>query len=334
MNSPDLLALTVTVFGLAWWLGLYLLARDPADQALRFAGLGLVSYALGLAADLLSQAAPTPASSQLLARWGWPLLLLPALFWFGTLAYVLPESTMARRRLARPLRLFLIPGAILIYLLAGGTERVATIDDGGLQPAPLYPLFALVVIGLLVGALLMVLRAHRPNLQAGLGVIVLATIFFGLGTGLLLFPLAWLPRQVLALAIGGDLALLGGAIAGLDALDQGEALLPDFLRSSGYAGFTAVLFGGQVALVMVLATGATFPMVVLLLATVAAAIAVQTLADPLQAALDWLLFARLPRIRQARTEARAVARGATRGRETLDIDTLSEAQLTRLTRRA
>ena len=40
--------LTVVAFGFAWWLGLYLLARDPRKPTLRRAGLGLLAYGLAL----------------------------------------------------------------------------------------------------------------------------------------------------------------------------------------------------------------------------------------------------------------------------------------------
>ena len=53
-------------FCLAWWLGLYLLGRDLSNPQLRYAGLGLVSYALALAADMLSQFA-NPAFTESLA---------------------------------------------------------------------------------------------------------------------------------------------------------------------------------------------------------------------------------------------------------------------------
>lgn len=41
----------VWAFGVAWWLGLYLLVRNPANAVLRLAGLGLLSYGLALALD-------------------------------------------------------------------------------------------------------------------------------------------------------------------------------------------------------------------------------------------------------------------------------------------
>lgn len=167
-----------------------------------------------------------------------------------------------------------------------------------------------------------------------MGVILAATVFFALGLGMLLFPLDWLPRFWVWLGIGLDLLLLGLAVAVLDAFDEGEALLPHFFRSLDYSFFTALLFGGQVALVMVLSTGATFPLLVLLLTTVTAAIVIQTFSDTFQAALDNVAFLNFPRLRQTRAELRVVAEAASRLDRTHSPDSLDEAEFTRLTRRA
>ncbi|MEW5989710.1 MAG: hypothetical protein AB1791_24055, partial [Chloroflexota bacterium] len=151
---------------------------------------------------------------------------------------------------------------------------------------------------------------------------------------LLLFPLEWLPRRWIVLGVGGDLVLLGLAVAALDAFDQGEALLPDFGRSLAASVVAALLFGGQVGLVMATVTGVTTPMLVLLLATVATAIATQALSDPIQAGLDRLVFARLTRLRQRRADLRTAASALPRLDETVTPAALDEAEMARLTRRA
>ena len=56
--SNELLAAELIFLALAWWLGLYLLARDSADLSMRFAGLGLTVYAFALAAELMREWAP------------------------------------------------------------------------------------------------------------------------------------------------------------------------------------------------------------------------------------------------------------------------------------
>lgn len=324
-------ALEILLFGVILWLGLYLIARDPTQPRLRWAGLGLVTYALGLAADLLRAHAPTPALALNLTRLSWPLLLLPALFWFGATVYLLPEETWPRPRLARlwSRAAGLLPATVLFFAfglgLAGGPPA---------GPAAYLCVAPAVLLPLLL-ALLLVGRAFLAGqLRNPLGVLLTATLFFTLGVGLLLFPLAWLPRSWLLAALGGDLILLGLAVAVLDAFDEGETLLPDFFRSFDVSFFHALLFGGLVGLAIFLGTGVTFPMLLLWLATTAAAIAVQTFADPIQAALDRLALAGFPRLRQARAELRAAAGALPRLSQTVDLAALDEAEFARLTRRA
>jgi hypothetical protein len=50
-------AATALVYGLALWPGLYLIGRDPRSPRLLLTGLGLLTYALALACDLLTGAA-------------------------------------------------------------------------------------------------------------------------------------------------------------------------------------------------------------------------------------------------------------------------------------
>lgn len=329
------LILELVAFGLAWWLGLYLIGRDVSNPQLRFAGLGLVSYALALAFDILGSTAADPAITRNLIRWDWPLLFLPALFWFASLLYFLPEDAFVRRRLDSPISKGLLPVALILYLLAGGTEFIATVSDDGVRPGPGYFLFAASLILLLLGSGYLLFRAIRgQRIHLSLGLVLVATLFFGLGIGLLLVPFDLLPRWLLVLGIGLDLIILGVGIAATDALGLGEALLPDFWRSFAYSLFIVLLFAGQVVLAMVLSTGVNLAMVALLLATTMTAITIQVYADPLQSGLDWLVFARIPRVREARAEARVVASAVPRTRELLDPSTLNEEQFVRLTRRA
>ncbi|KPV49015.1 hypothetical protein SE17_34980, partial [Kouleothrix aurantiaca] len=75
-----MLVFDIGTFSLAWWLGLYLLARNPRKPLLRRAGLGLAAYALALAADTLARAAaPDSAPARWLAPAHTLLIFLPAL---------------------------------------------------------------------------------------------------------------------------------------------------------------------------------------------------------------------------------------------------------------
>lgn len=300
------------------WLGLYLLARDPRKPGLRFAGLGVVAYALGLALDALGAAADAASP---LARWRWPLLFLPALLWVGATIYLLPET-----RLSRWASRALLPLAGSLSLLGLAANAPAS----GLVPW-LFGLAALLPLAL---AVLLVLRAARSHLpRRPLVVLATAALFFGLGLGLLLLPLNRPAPEITWLAVAVDFALLGYAIAALDAYDEGETLLPDALRSLGFSAFAALLFGGQVTLALALA-GPSLPLLALLLGTSGAAIALQTFADPIQAGLDRLVLARFPRLRRARADLRAVASALPRMNETLALDSLPENEFVRLTRRA
>jgi len=333
--SIGLLAIQILAFSFAVWLGLYLLSRNPAKSVLRLAGLGLIAYALGLAGDLLRAYAPTASLLATLTRVDWLLKFLPAIFWSGATLQLLPEGTSLRTRLTPLWNYGLLPIGVLFCLLAAGTDWVFDLATDVPRAGPAYPIFAGVVLLPLLAGLGLVgyaLRSVRP--KKPVGVILAATLFFALGTGLLIFPLDWLPREWNVLLIGLDLVLLGFAIAVLDTFDEGDTLLPDISRSFAASFFIVLLFGGQVALAIALGDGMTFPMLALLLAIIAAAIATQTLSDPIQTALDNVIFARFPRLRQARSDLRAASSALPRVDEMLDPQTLDDAEFARLTRRA
>lgn len=321
-------AATALVYGLALWLGLYLIGRDPRAPRLLLTGSGLLAYALALACDLLLGAAPEGVGF-VLERARLPLLLLPALLWTGALIQLLPEETLFRYRLARVWGVAASLLAVMLVLASFGSG-VAVGAANGVQlmigAAVLAPMLA---VG---GFASWTLRRRR--LRQVVGVLVVFTLFFALSTGLILFPLGWLPRSWVVLALGVDMISLGLAIAYFDAFDFGEALLPDAIRSFDAAALAVLLFGGQVALVMALTTGPTFPMMLLLLGTTAAAIAVTTLSEPVGAALDRLALGRLPLTRQTRSELRRTSRALPRANPELDPAALDEEEFARLTRRA
>lgn len=332
--ATGLLVFDIIIFAGTLWLGLYLIGRDRRNPRLCLSGLGLVSYALGWALDIAGRAAPTLTLERTLADARWPLYSLPALFWTGALVYLLPDEAPLRRRLGAIWRYGVVPVAVLCYLAGeiGGLPLDVTADGPRLSVANLVvSIVVLAPLLLAAGLVWRAIRSAQPR-NAG-GILLTCTLFITLGTGLLLLP-AWLPRSWVLLLLGGDLVLLGVAIAWLDAFDQGEAFLPDFVRSLDVSLLTALLFGGQVALVMILATGATFALVVLVLATIATAIAIQAFADGIQGLVDRLAFARRPRLRRTRADLRATAGALPRVNPALDLQALDEAAFIRLTRRA
>jgi hypothetical protein len=242
---------------------------------------------------------------------------------------LLPEETLFRYRLARVWGVAASLLAVMLVLASFGSG-VAVEAANGVQlmigAAVLAPMLA--VGGFAAWTL------RRRRLRQVVGVLVVFTLFFALSTGLILFPLGWLPRSWVVLALGVDLISVGLAIAYFDAFDFGEALLPDAIRSFDAAALAVLLFGGQVALVMALTTGPTFTHDVLALGTTAAAIAVTTLSEPVGAALDRLALGRLPLTRQTRSELRRTSRALPRANPELDPAALDEEEFARLTRRA
>ncbi len=307
------------LFGFTLWLGLYLIVRDPGKTSLRYTGLGLAAYAAWVALDgLLPLFNHEPV---LLALRGM-LLFAPALCWFAASVDLLPEDAPAKARLTSMRGYGLIGGLALLGLMSG------------LPPAatPLFFIAALILGLLLLVPLLIVYHAYRaaPSRRT-LGVLLIVAIFFGLSNALLLLPL--LPPIVTLLLIGLDIILLGVCIAVLDAFDEGETLLPDALRSLAASLLLALIFGGQVALLM-LGSGASAGLIALLFGVTGAAVAVQVFADALQNVLDRLVFAPLPGLRRARADLRAAASALPRADESLQLDSLDDDTFARLTRRA
>jgi len=149
---------------------------------------------------------------------------------------------------------------------------------------------------------------------------------------MLLLPSGIVPFDTALLIVGVDLMLLDMCIAGLDAFDEGETLLPDAIYSFVRAMLAAFIFGGQVAL----AAGGqfSFAMLALLYGVVAAAIASQVFSESIQNGLDRLVFARLPGLRRARAELRTAASLLPRVDDSLNLRTMPEDEFIRLTRRA
>ncbi len=135
---------------------------------------------------------------------------------------------------------------------------------------------------------------------------LLVLLLFALGAGLLLFPLAPLPRTLLLFVVAFDLELLGLGVAAFDALDLGQMFARDALRSMLASFLAALLIGGQVAMAMVLATGLSAATMALLL-TVGSSLALVVFAPQLQLLLDAVAFPGNPRLRSERALLRGIA---------------------------
>jgi hypothetical protein len=76
-------ALSAVVFTLSWWLGLYLLARDPRKPVLVLAAIGLTSFAAVVALDAVRLTSVEHAD--LLSRIEIYLVAVPGVAWFAVL---------------------------------------------------------------------------------------------------------------------------------------------------------------------------------------------------------------------------------------------------------
>ncbi|CAN5480432.1 hypothetical protein BH11ACT6_BH11ACT6_23130 [soil metagenome] len=310
-------ALSAVVFTLSWWLGLYLLARDPRKPVLILAAVGLCSFAAVVALD----AVRLTSSLQFLAQLEIYLVAVPGVAWFAVLV-----------ELARPgerwrLRELAATGVVGALALTGAAW--AGNVDGPLRPGH-WLMFAVISVSALTAMVRAVLRPHRPG--SVMGLLIVATLFFALGNAILVIPLGLLPSWLALASTGFDVLLLGLAVALWDAFDEGQALRADMLRSFVGTVLVSLVFGGQ-ALIGLAVVGASGQVVVtvLLFTSLAVAITITVLADPLAGVLDRLAFSpqlRADRSALRRTEAALPLRPAG------PLDDVDDDTFARLTRRA
>ena len=164
------------------------------------------------------------------------------------------------------------------------------------------------------------------------GYVVVATLFFALGNAILVIPLGLVPSWLALASTGCDVVLLGVAVAMWDAFDEGQALRSDMLRSFVATGVVVVLFGGQ-ALIGMAMTGERTALTVLLFTSIAIAITINVLADPLAGLLDRLAFSRSPALRADRATLRRTE-SALPLRSANPLGHVDDETFARLTRRA
>ncbi|MBZ0098519.1 MAG: hypothetical protein K8F30_05520 [Taibaiella sp.] len=310
-----MMVLQILIFGYVVWLGLYLIQRDVQTSLLRYAGLGLLVYGLMLAADVLQHPAK---NDDLLIRLSWPLPLWLSAFWFLATLELAPTFQLNRR-------VFLV-GTALLYGITAATHLI--FDYQNESPQWGYLFFLAAVILPLVFSFVTVIRSQNRPLQ----IIGLAALFLALGVGALLLTLDILPSSVVLAAISLDLIAFGVAIAFWDASQQGETLWWDMLRSFDAAFFVSLLFGGQVALVILLTEEPHVTLYTLLFTIITAAIFVVVFFDTIQSLFDRAAFP--SDLQRAREELRTTARTLPRVKETVNFADMDEEEFVRLTRRA
>jgi hypothetical protein len=296
--------LAVPAFALTWWLGCYLIGRDPARPLLWRAAAALIAYAIAVGAWSLS---PRSAVAEV-------LLCVPALFCAGVAVGLLPRSAPEYRYANRGWLILTVLFLALAMALPGVGKLVA------LAPS--------------AGALVLLLRYRDRVRPASLPPALAAAVgLYAAGLVLVLAPMdLGAPALVLA-AIGLDLLLVGFLVAVADTVEAGERLTPDLRRSLIFAVVALLCCGGPAALTMLAAPA--LPAVTLLqfvlLAVVLGAVG---LAGQLRAGLDRLAFLRDERLRRDRTALLLAADALPRRRVRHRMIARDADEFQRLTRRA
>lgn len=313
--------LSAIVLALSWWLGLYLLARDPRKPVLVLAAAGLTSFAVVVALD----AVRVVTQSEVLGRIEIYLMALPGIAWFAVLVELSrpPDSWRGR------VREIVLVGAVAAVALTGAA--LAGDVDGPLRLGH-WLMFAAVSLPSLGAMVTAMLRPAQP--VPVVRFVMVATLFFALANVILIIPLGLLPSGLALASTGFDVALLGIAVALWDAFDEGQALRADMLRSFTATAAVALLFGGQAVIGLAIAgPSAATALTVLLFTSLAIAIAINVLADPLAGVLDRLAFSRSPALRAERAALRSTE-AALPLRSHNPLQDLDDDTFARLTRRA
>lgn len=318
-----MVVLSALVFTLSWWLGMYLLARDPRKPVLALAALGLCGFAAVVAADAV-RAVWHPV---LLGRLEIYLAVVPGVAWFAVLLELSRPCDHWTGRTRDAVLVAVVAAAALTGAAWAGSV------DGPLR-AGHWLMFAVVSVSTLGAMLKALIRPAQPG--SVLGVAAVATLFFALANAILLIPLGVVPSGIALASTGVDVLLLGLAVALWDAFDEGQALRLDMLRSFLAAVAMAALLGGQVLIGLALTRDeptAQTALTVLLFTTIAVGIEVQVFVDRLAGLWDRLAFWRSPALRADRAALRGTE-AALALRSTSPLDDVDEETFVRLTRRA
>lgn len=312
-------ALSALVFSLSWWLGLYLLARDPRKPVLVLAAVGLTSFATVVALD----AVRTQSGSTVLSSVEVYLVTVPGIAWFAVLLELSrPRDTWRSRATELVAVTAVAVGAFMGAAMAGNVDGPVRLGH--------WVMFGVISLSSLGAMLRAVFGSWQP--RPVVPYIIVATLFFALGNAIIVIPLGLVPSWLALASTGFDVVLLGVAVAMWDAFDEGQALRADMLRSFVATGVVVVLFGGQ-ALIGLSVTGPQTALTVMLFTSLAIAISINVLADPLAGVLDRLAFFRSPGLRADRAALRSTG-AALPLRKAGPLDHIDDDTFVRLTRRA
>jgi hypothetical protein len=318
-------ALSAVVFTLSWWLGLYLLARDPRKPVLVLAAIGLTSFALAVALDAVR--VTSTAHAGLLSRIEIYLVAVPAIAWFAVLVELSRPCDSWRSRAGEAVLITAVAAGVLTGAVMAGSV------DGPLR-AGHWVMLAVISLSTLGAMLFAVVRRSQPGPVAGF--VVVATLFFALSNAILVIPLGLVPSWLALASTGCDVAVLGLAVALWDAFDEGQALRADMLRSFAATGVVVLVFGGQALISLAVigpdGSGRT-AVTVLMFTSLALAIVIHVFADRLAGLLDRVAFWKSPDLRADRAALRSTE-AALPLRKASPLDDVDDDAFARLTRRA
>ena len=330
-------ALSALVFALAWWMGLYLLSRDPRKPVLVLAATGLCGFAIVVALDAVraigGQYADTLSHIEIY------LVAVPGIAWFAVVLELARPADTERGRG----REVVLTAIVAATVLLGAT--LARSVNGPLRLGH-WIMFAAISVSTL-GAMVAAVRNLSPSRSAPArrnraqparvgGVVAVATLFFALGNAILVIPLGLVPSWVALASTGFDVLLLGVAVALWDAFDEGQALRAAMLRSFIGAVLVAVLLDSQLIVGTTAVNSDVHGTTVLTTAsfvTLAVAIAAAVFAGPLAGLLDRVAFFGSPRLRADRAALRTTE-AALPLCSPSPLDDLDDETFARLTRRA
>jgi hypothetical protein len=296
---PFTLITNLLFFAFTLWLGSYLLARNPQKMTVPLTGLGIISFAVALALEIIVGEQPSS------------ILLLPALFWIGALLHLIPEEILWRQPAIRTWILTSIPIFILTLLNAW------------------FSIIAVITLFVCL-AVIAFFKSHFKNSFA---LILVIGLFFTLSTGLLVLPLDWFPRTWMIVALGLDLFLLGIAITLWDAFDEGEAIRSHIIRSFVASFYYAGALAALVILAIAIDGDLSLGKLITLVSVIAFGILTQTFSNQIQNLLDRLTLAKESIVNDQRHILRQTA-DTLPLLSTLEPAEVDEETFTRLTRRA
>ena len=311
------------VFALAWWMGLYLLSRDPRKPVLVLAAIGLCGFAVVVGLDAVRTIGG--GYGEALSRIEIYLAAVPAIAWFAVVMELARPADTERSRTREMILTSLVGVAVLSgAVLAGSVNGPMRLGH--------WVMFIVISVSTL-GAMVAAVR-NQPARVAG--VVAVATLFFALSNAILVIPLGLAPSWLALAATGFDVLLLGIAVALWDAFDEGQALRSAMLRSLLGALLAVALLDGQLLIGTVAFSAGvdgTTVMTTTTLIALALAIAATVFAGPLAGLLDRVAFSGSPRLRADRAALRTTE-AALPLCSPNPLDDVDDDTFARLTRRA